>query len=148
MGSPLDRIAEIQKAAIPGRLVVGAGHLGRFWKEGTRCQSGWKSTCACGAAQTSFCRAKLRWVSLLQELHGGNPYGLTGTEEFFVIEAMTLSMVKASGLTVLVEVPGARKPIKVGGEPESWNIFPELGAMDPDSVPAFLETVTLIQEKL
>jgi hypothetical protein len=65
-----------------------------------------------------------------------------------VIEAMTLSMVKASGLVVLVEVLGARKPIKMGGPLENWNLLNELGEMDPDGVPGFLEAVVLMQEKL
>jgi hypothetical protein len=146
MTSIVDRIEEIRKSALPGRLKIGAGHLGRLWKEGLRCKSGWRSTCSCGLDQTVFCRTKLKWIDVLRELRGGYPYGLAGTEEYFVIEAMTLSMVEASGLTVLVEVPGARKPVKLGGLPETWNLLPELAAMDEDSRPGFLEVVMLVQE--
>lgn len=148
MSAILDRIEQIKKGSGSQRLSTGAGHLGRMWKDGIRCKSGWRSTCACGLDQNSFCRTKLKWIGILQEFYGGFPYDLTGVEEFFVIEAMTLSMVKASGLVLLVEVPGARKPIRVGGDLENWNFLPELGAMDPDSIPAFLEAVVLVQEKL
>jgi len=148
MSSTLDRIEQIKKGALPQRLAAGAAHLGRMWKEGTKCKSGWRSTCTCGLDQNSFCRTKLKWISILQEFHGNFPYGLTGAEEYFVIEAMTLSSVKASGLVVLVDVPGARKPIKLGGDNENWNILNELAEMDEDSRPAFLETVVLMQEKL
>jgi len=148
MSAILDRIEQIKKGSLPQRLGVGAGHLGRMWKEGVRCKSAWKATCACGLDQNSFCRTKLKWVGLLVELYGIFPDGLTGAEEYFVIEAMTLSMVKASGLVVLVEVPGARKPIKMGGALENWNLLNELGEMDPDDVPGFLEAVVLMQEKL
>lgn len=148
MFSALDRIEQIKKGSLPQRLAAGAGHLGRMWKEGVRCKSSWKSTCSCGLDQNSFCRTKLKWVGLLVELYGIFPDGLTGDEEYFVIEAMTLSMVKASGLVVLVEVLGARKPIKMGGALENWNLLNELGAMDPDDVPGFLEAVVLVQEKL
>lgn len=148
MSDAFDRVEQIRKGAIPQRLASGAGHLGRMWKEGTRCKSSWRATCACGLDQNSFCRTKLKWVGLLVEFYGIFPDGLTGEEEYFVIEAMTLSMVKASGLVVLVEVPGARKPLKLGGDNEIWNILNELEAMDEDSRPGFLETVVLMQEKL
>lgn len=148
MSSILDRIEQVRKGALPQRLAAGASHLGRMWREGVRCKSAWRSTCACGLDQTSFCRTKLKWVGLLVELYGFFPDGLTGEEEYFVIEAMTLSMVKASGLTVLVEVLGARKPIKMGGALENWNLLNELEEMDPDDVPGFLEAVVLMQEKL
>jgi hypothetical protein len=147
MTTAIDRVEEIRKGALPGRLTVGAGHLGRFWKAGIRCAAGWRGSCQCDP-QTSFCKAKLKWIEILKELHGGLPYGMTGAEEYFVIESMTLSMIEASGLTVIVEVPGARKTIKFGGKSEAWALLPELAAMDPDDVPGVLEAVVLMQEKL
>ena len=143
----LDRIEELRRGGIKERLAKGAGILADLWRRGIRCGSGWRKDCIC-PLKNEFCGAKSKWVGLLAEHHAGIPYGLTGAEDFFVIEAMTPQMIKASGLVVLVEVPGARKPIKLGGRPESWDIFPELGVMDPDNVPAFLETVILMQEKL
>jgi len=148
MSDAFDRVEAIKKAALPQRLSAGAIHLANFWRAGTRCKSGWRSTCACGLDQNSFCRVKLKWIGILTELHGGFPYDLTGNEEYFVIEAMTLSTVKASGLTILVDVPGASRPVKLGGDRENWNLLPELAAMDEDSRPMFLETVLLMQEKL
>jgi hypothetical protein len=142
-------VEAVQKGVLATRLGTGAGHLAKFWREGVRCGSGWQATCACGPGETPFCRAKAKWVGLLVELHDGKyPYDLTGSEPFFMVEAMTLQMVKASGLTVLVEVPGARKPIKFGGPVETWNLLPELAAMDMDDWPGVLEAVVLAQEKL
>lgn len=148
MSNAWDRVEAIKKAALPQRLSAGAAHLANFWRAGTRCKSGWGSTCNCGLDQNGFCRTKLKWIGILMEFHDGLPYGLTGTEEFFVIEAMSLSAIKASGLTILVEVPGARKPLRLGGENEIWNILNELEAMDENDRPMFLETVVLMQEKL
>lgn len=146
MSDTIDRIEEIRRIGLKGRLVKGAEILGDYWRAGTRCKSGWRATCSCDSEQTPFCRAKVKWIGVLRDFYKGYPSGLTGTEEYFMIEAMTLSMVEASGLTVLVEVPGAIKPIKFGGLPETWDLLPELAAMDEDSRPAFLMTVTLLQE--
>jgi len=145
--STLDRIAELQKNALKPRLENGASKLGHFWRSGSRCASGWRSTCACPEPR-DFCLVKLKWVALLREWHGGDPYGLAGDEEFYVIEAMTLTMVQASGLTVLVDVPGAPRPLKLGGRPDAWAILPQLAEMDEDNRPGFLHAVTLTQEKL
>jgi hypothetical protein len=141
-------VEAVQKGVLATRLGTGAGHLVKFWREGIRCGSGWQATCNCGPGETPFCRAKIKWVGLLVELHAGKyPYDLTGSEPFFIVEAMTVQMVKASGLIVLVEVPGARKPIKFGGLMGGWNLLPELAAMDADDVPGVLEAVVLVQEK-
>lgn len=142
----LDRIAELQRNALVPRLQKGASILGQLWKSGSRCASGWRLGCSCPEPR-EFCSAKIKWLGLLKELHGGHPYGLTGEEQFYMIEAMTLSMVHASGLTVFVEV-GGPKPLKLGGHPNNWAILPELAEMDEDNRPAFLEAVTLTQGKL
>lgn len=147
MSEILDRIEELRRGGIKDRLAKGAGILAGLWRTGIRCGNGWKKDCVC-PAKNEFCAAKNKWVGLLADHHAGIPYDLSGQEPFFVIEAMTPQLIKASGLVVLVEVPGARKPVKLGGNVESWNIFPELGVMDPDSIPAFLETVILMQEAL
>lgn len=144
----LDRIEQLKKGNLPARLGKGMEILAQLWRTGTRCKDGWRGSCSCAPAPTQFCQAKAKWIRLLQEFHGGYPYGLTGAEECFVIEAMSLSMVKISGIKILVEVPGARKPIKFGGDREEWDLLPELAAMDEDNRPAFLETVILMQEKL
>lgn len=146
MTTTLDRIEQLRRGAFPNRLALGASHLGKSWRDGIRCKSGWQGICSCGPEQNVFCRTKLKWIEMLKEYRNGLPDGLTGSEEYFLIEAMTPAMIEASGLTVLVEVPGAIKPIRIGGPVDSWNLFAELAAMDQDSVPAFLMTVTLIQE--
>jgi hypothetical protein len=147
MSEILDRIEELRRGGIKDRLARGAGILADLWRQGIRCGNGWKKDCVC-PAKNEFCAAKNKWVGLLVDHHAAVPYGLTGAEDFFVIEAMTPTMIKASGLVVLVEVPGARKPLKLGGDVQTWDIFPELEVMDPDNVPGFLETVVRLQEKI
>lgn len=143
----LDRIEELRRGGIKDRLAKGARIMIDLWRSGVRCGNGWKKDCVC-PVKNEFCLSKNKWVGLLAEHHAGIPYGLTGEEPFFIIEAMTPRLIQASGMVVLVEVPGARKPIKFGGKVESWDLLPELGVMDPDNVPALLETVVVMQEKL
>jgi hypothetical protein len=124
------------------RLVKGAGVLGRLWREGGRCDSGWTGFCRC-SPKTDFCRAKTRWVSLLLDLHLGWPYDLTGEEEFAVVEAMTVTAFTASGLTAAVEVPGARRPLRFGRNGTIWKTLVDLAiANDPTAV----EAVVKVQE--
>lgn len=157
----VDRVAEINNVTLRKRLVAGASILLKLWRQGIRCGGGWSMNCSCHE-RVDFCAAKEKWIGLLKELHGDLPYNvrgtdavgaimgrslLTGAEPFFIVEAMTPKMIQASGLTVLVETPGARKPLKMGGSPENWNVFYELAQMDPDSVPIFLDTYITVQEK-
>jgi len=127
-----DRIAELKRNAIPSRLERGAEVLGRLWKAQIRCGGGWGRACHCGSAQTDFCRTKGKWLALLQEYHGGElPYGLTGQEEYFIIEAMTVSTFEASGLTALVEVLEGRKPIRIGRGGGSWQTIVDFALLEP-----------------
>lgn len=120
-----DRVAEIKRAALPRRLATGAGYLGGFWRDGIRCLGGWRMRCPC-EKKNDFCQTKARWIELLLELHGEWPYGVDPSSPFAVIEAMTLSQFDATGLTMLVEIPPARKPIRIGPRGTSWDTVRDL----------------------
>lgn len=143
--STADRIAQAKKSAIPGRLRKGAGVLGRLWKEGVRCQtgSGW-GKCLC-KPQTDFCEAKSRWVALLKELHDGElPIP---EDDFYVLEAMTVSQIRETGLTIQVAGPIGRPPIRIGPTGTSWRTIVDLSALDEDRVAAW-DAVVQIQKAM
>lgn len=130
--STADRIKDIQKAALPARLLNGARVLGELWRNGTRCLGEWSGICPC-RAPNDFCEAKKRWLSILREFHGTPlPYGLVGTEGFLVLEAMTVKMFEATGLTIRVEVPPARVPMRFGPKGTTFQTLIDLAAIDDD----------------
>jgi hypothetical protein len=138
------RVEEIRKAAVPGRLKNGAEVLGRLWREGARCASGWSGTCAC-RDRTEFCQAKLKWAGLLVRYHGGWPYGLTGKEPFAVIEAMRVSWFNASGLTASLEFPDLKKPVKIGTKGTTWGTLRGLMSAGPEEKAEGLKVVEKLQ---
>ena len=128
----MDRVEELAKLALLGRLGKGSAYLGEVRSKGLRCGGGWTSECPCGTAATALCRGKLRWIKYLLELHDGQwPYELTGKEPFAIIEAMTVSQFMATGLTALVELPGAEKPIRVGKRGTIWETIVHLALTVP-----------------
>lgn len=142
-----DRIREVQKSILPERLRRGAAVLGQLWEKGIRCVDAWREGCNCTQTigRTSFCEAKARWIGILRELHDGWPEGLTGREPFAMIEAMTISQFEKTGLTVLVEVPGARRPIKFGRRGTTWRTLSDLAVADSSVT---VELVVNIQEMM
>lgn len=109
-----DTIKAKQKAMIPKRLLKGAEVLGELWRSGVRCVSEWSGICPC-PTPTDFCEAKKRWLTLVREYHDGKlPYELAGTENLLVLECMDEKMFEATGITILIALPGARAPIRVG----------------------------------
>lgn len=140
MSSTHDRILEIRKSELPGRLKNGAGILGELHRLGQRCISGWSRICPC-PNPTDFCTAKRRWVSIADEYYGGPPFGLSGHEPFYVIEAMTVSQWHATKLTAIVEVPcgvvtdtdvGMRTTIRVGVRGTTWKTLADLAMLQDD----------------
>jgi hypothetical protein len=125
----LDRIEAAKKSALPSRLRLGAEHLGRLYREGQRCVSGWSRICPC-FNPTPFCLVKKKWVALSDEYYGGPPFGLTSYENFYVIEAMTVSQFHATKLTALVEVPGGT--IRVGIRGTTWKTLVDLADLQDD----------------
>lgn len=131
MTNVLDRVEAAKKGALPGRLLKGAEHLGRLYFEGQSCLSGWSRICPC-PTPTDFCQVKVKWVALADELYGGPPHGLAGHEPYYVIEAMTLSQFRASGLTALIELPGVPAPLRVGAQGTLWKTILDLAALQDD----------------
>lgn len=127
----LDRIEAAKKSALPSRLLRGAEILGRLYRGGQRCLSGWARICPC-PTPTEFCQAKVKWVGVADEYYGGPPFGLAGHEPYYVIEAMLVSQFRATGLTVLVEVPGGTAPIRVGVRGTTWKTIADLAALQDD----------------
>jgi hypothetical protein len=143
-----DIIAAKQRSMLPFRLIKGAAVLGRLWRENLRCLEGWAGGCLC-PAPTNFCIVKNRWLALLKELHGGLPYGLDGSESYLILEAMTQRMFEATGLTMQVEVPGAKVPIRVGASGTTLKTISDLSELDGTADYGFaLRSVLKIQEVL
>ena len=129
----LNRVAEIHRSAIPSRLLKGAENLGTAWRSGQRCLSGFARICPC-PTPTEFCQVKLKWIALAEEYYGGMPFGLSGYEPFYVIEAMTVSQFRQSGLTATVEVPYStvRTTIRVGSQGTTWKTLVDLADLQDD----------------
>lgn len=127
----MDRIEQLKKEGLKARLLKGAAFLGDGWRAGQRCKRAWSGSCVCGAEATDFCKDKMHWVKLLLEYHGGWPYELTGTEEFTVIEAMTIGQFEASGLTARVELPGVETPLRFGAKGTVWTTLVDLAITVP-----------------
>jgi len=121
----LERVLEVQKQNLFPRLGKGAGILGELYREGQRCLSGWSRICPC-PEPTGF--------GLVEEYYGGMPFGLSGYEPFYVIEAMTVSQFRQSGLTATVEVPYStvRTTIRVGSQGTTWKTLVDLADLQDD----------------
>jgi hypothetical protein len=139
-----NRISEIQKSALPSRLLRGAEILGRLYRAGQRCLSGWSRICPC-QTPTDFCQAKVKWVQVNDEYYDGPPFGLAGHEPYYVIEAMRVSQFRALGLTTLVHVPTRTvidgtggvgvvesETIRVGVKGTTWKTLLDLAALQDD----------------
>lgn len=138
MSSAVEVIRQQEKAMIPTRLVRGAEILGRLWREGVRCLGEWSGACPC-VTKTDFCQVKESWLGLVKELVGGPPYDLpwnggyvlSGTEGWLVLEAMTVRMVKATGLTLKIATPGERALLRVGPKGTDFGTLIDLAAISP-----------------
>jgi hypothetical protein len=142
-----ETIAQKQKAMIPMRLLKGSEVLGRLWRSQVRCRSEWAGLCPC-AAPGDFCTAKLKWLGLVRELHGGKyPYDLSGLEGLLVLECMDAKMFEATGLTILLALPGVRAPLRIGRSGTCGRTIIDLVAIPdgPDRADA-IEAVIRIQE--
>jgi len=118
--NPIDRIEEVRRSGLKSRLLRGSAILGKLWHEGVRCKAGWSMKCPCGDGETEFCGAKGKWIGILRDYHRDSwPYGLTGSEPFFVVEAMTASMFDASGMTIRIETPEGAE-LRVGPKGTDW----------------------------
>src|SRR5574342_1138932 len=134
MKSSADRISEIKKSDPPSRLLKGAENLGAAWRAGQRCLSGLSRICPC-QTPTDFCLIKQKWISIAYEYYGGPPFGLSGYEPFYLIEAMTASQLRATRFDVIVELPstvGAGDRIRIGPGGTNWQTLLDLAALQDD----------------
>lgn len=145
MAAVSDRIELAKRSVIPARLLRGAEVLGRLWRDEGKPPCGWKAVCDC-KSKLEFCAAKLKWVDLAREYYQGDPWGLRGDEPFYMIEAMTNSQFKATGLTALVQVPtsfvedehgavGVKESeiIKIGAQGTDWGTLVDLGSIQNEN---------------
>lgn len=134
MKSSSDRIAEVKRSDTPSRLLKGAENLGVSWRAGQRCLSGFSRICPC-PTPTDFCQIKLKWIKIAEEYYGGQPFGLSGYESYFVIEAMTASQLRATRFDVIVELPSAidaGERIRIGPGGTNWQTLLDLAALQDD----------------
>src|SRR3990172_6477082 len=113
----IQRIAELQKAAIPARLLKGAAVLGHLWKSVGRCGNGWALHCndpEGGASE--FCCAKTKWIQLLRALGAARLADVDPKSPFATLEAMTVRGLEATGFTVSVGGRGMGSHVNVGGK--------------------------------
>jgi len=119
------------------RLYKGAEILGKFYRAGKRCMNGWAGICLDpDEAKSGFCRAKLQWLALAA---GESDRDLSGVEsEFGLVEAMKLSELDASGLTITLDTG-----LKIGPTGSLSPADAGVLAMDPStakSIVKILET--------
>lgn len=142
----LDRIAQIQKAAIPMRLKKGAEILGRLWQEGHHCRDKWSGTCSDGSAANDFCRAKLKWFTLFQETYPSCDFSAVSSCPWFLVEVMVVEGYwTETGLTAQVQMPGADRPIKVGPKGTTPDTIFELSSLPEHDRAAAVQAVVKIQ---
>lgn len=141
----LERVKAAKIAAIPSRLNKGAAVLGRLWRSGERCRSGWSTACNC-SPRSNFCEAKGRWTPLAIEYHGGLPFGIQDGDPFSIIEMMTKRQFESMNITILVELPGGTK-VKVGAGGATLDLIPQLASLqdDPEALSEAVRSVQLIQ---
>ncbi len=142
--SSLDRVAQIQKAAIPARLRKGAEILGRLWRDGHRCS--WSAVCGCGTAANDFCQSKLKWFGLFQETHPDCDFSAVSGCPWFLVEVMVVDGYwPETGLTAQIQMPGAERPIKVGPKGTMPDTIFELCSLPDHDRAAALQAVVRIQ---
>jgi hypothetical protein len=119
-----------QRAHLRARLLRGAKVLGTLWRSGARCEGEWSAVCPC-EPQGIFCRAKERWVKIFGELHGEEEVARLRRDggRFGLLLAMTVRQFEATGLTLLIELPGGKEPIRVGANGTSWKTLLDLAAL-------------------
>jgi len=144
--SALDRITQIQKAAIPSRLRKGAEILGRLWREEPTRICDWSAVCSCGDSAMEFCQVKLKWFSLFRETHPDCDFSLVLACPWFLVEVMVVDGYwTETGLTASIQMPGAERPIKVGPKGTTPDTIFELASLPEHDRAAALKAVVQIQ---
>lgn len=145
MESIVERVLAAKRAGLSARLMRGAKALGELRRLGLACSGGWSRECPC-SPRSDFCDAKALWIELVEDLHGGPPWGLSGNEQFYLAEAMTLSQWDATKLTIRIMPPTGSLPILVGPRGTDWGTIRTLAEIyGTDDYPELLFSVLQIQ---
>lgn len=123
-----ERVEKARRAGISSRLMKGAAAIGEIRRLGLFCSGGWSAQCPCNP-RSDFCDAKARWLNLVEELHGGPPWGLTGFEQFYLAEAMTIRQWDATGLNLRIMPPTGRDEIRIGPRGTDWGAIQALSEL-------------------
>jgi len=141
-----ERIERARRAGLSARLMKGAAAIGEIRRLGLFCSGGWSAQCPCNP-RSDFCDAKYRWLNLVEELHGGPPWGLTGFEEFYLAEAMTIRQWDATRLNLRILPPTGHDEIRVGPRGTDWRTIRQLAALyGTQDYPEALASVVRIQK--
>ena len=142
----LERIEKARRAGLSSRLMKGAAAIGELRRMGLFCSGEWSGTCPCNP-RSDFCDAKLRWLGLVEDLHGGPPWGLTGFEKFYLFEAMTIGQWAATGLNARILPPTGNDSIRIGPRGTDWKTFTQLrDVYGTQEYPELLASVVKIQK--
>ena len=145
MESILERIERARRAGLSSRLMKGARAIGEIRRLGLSCSGGWSKECPC-SPRSDFCDAKALWIQLVEDLHEGPPWGLSGSEPFYLAEAMTLSQWNATKLTIRIMPPTGNLPILVGPRGTDWGTIRTLAEVyGTQDYPELLYAVLQIQ---
>lgn len=143
--SVMERIRLARRAGLSSRLMKGAAAIGEIRRLGLFCSGGWSAQCPC-SPRSDFCDAKERWLSLVEELHDGPPWGLTGFEEFYLVEAMTTKQWDATKLNIRIMPPTGHDTILVGPRGTDWGTIRTLSDFyGTQDYPEALASVVRIQ---
>lgn len=148
MHPAIERVEQIRRAGLHARLMKGARAIGEIRRLGVFCSGEWSRNCPCDP-RSDFCDAKALWIELVEDLHEGPPWSLSGDEPFYLAEAMTCSQWLATGLTMRILDPSRRHEIRVGPGGTDWATVKMLAeAYGGQDYPELLESVAKIQKVL
>ncbi len=143
--SVMERIRLARRAGLASRLMKGAAAIGEIRRLGLFCSGGWSAQCPC-SPRSDFCEAKERWLGIVEELHDGPPWGLTGMEEFYLAEAMTLEQWNATRLTLRILPPTGKDEIRIGPRGTDWGTIRTLAELyGTQDYPEVLASVVRLQ---
>lgn len=141
----MERIEKARRAGLSSRLMKGATAIGEIRRLGLFCSGGWSAQCPC-SPRSEFCEAKERWLGIVEELHDGPPWGLSGNEAFYLPMAMTSEQWNATKLNIRIMPPTGHDTILVGPRGTDWETIRTLSKLyGTQDYPEALASVVRIQ---
>lgn len=122
-----DKIAAAQRSILPGRLIKGAGVLGKLWRAGDVCAGGLRRACPPECLHGQFCAVREKWVGLLSEYDPDRLAYVDPDSPMFLVEVMTARELTETGWTVSIEYPG-QGVVKFGAKGQPWPELQEIGS--------------------